>query len=151
MTGLSAATPILPVRDLAVSVDYYVRVLGFEVEWQTPGVIAAVVRDKCELFLVEGDQGHPGTWVYIGVGDAAELHGELAARGATIRQPPTNFEWGLEIQVADPDGNVLRFGSDRQKDQPLGLWLDMRGVSWRKTERGWEEAPTSGTPGAKSK
>ena len=33
-------------------------------------------------------------------------------RGAPIRLPPTNFSWALEIQVEDPDGNVLRFGSE---------------------------------------
>jgi hypothetical protein len=26
--------------------------------------------------------------------------------------PPTNFPWALEMQVKDPDGNVLRIGSE---------------------------------------
>lgn len=26
--------------------------------------------------------------------------------------PPTSYSWALEFQVEDPDGNVLRFGSD---------------------------------------
>jgi hypothetical protein len=41
----------------------------------------------------------------------------LPARGADIRQPPTNFEWGVrEMNVADPDGHHLRFGMGT--DQP---------------------------------
>jgi hypothetical protein len=29
------------------------------------------------------------------------------------------------MQVEDPDGNVLRFGSDSIKGRPYGEWLDM--------------------------
>jgi uncharacterized glyoxalase superfamily protein PhnB len=33
--------------------------------------------------------------------------------GAIIRQPPTNFPWGVrEMNVEDPDGHRLRIGSD---------------------------------------
>jgi uncharacterized glyoxalase superfamily protein PhnB len=44
--------------------------------------------------------------------DVDQLHAELRERHALIRQPPTNMPWGLrEMQVADPDGNVIRFGT----------------------------------------
>jgi len=36
----------------------------------------------------------------------------LRQRRAIIRQPPTNMPWGMrEMQVSDPDGNVIRFGT----------------------------------------
>lgn len=123
-------TPILPVRDLAASVDYYTRVLGFAVQWQYPGTIAAVSRGRCDVFLCEGDQGHPGTWAWIGVDDVEALHDEYQRTGARIRQPPTNFHWALEMQVTDPDGNVLRIGSDSKAGRPFGPWLDMHGRHW---------------------
>jgi catechol 2,3-dioxygenase-like lactoylglutathione lyase family enzyme len=124
------ATPILAVRDLTASIDYYVNVLGFTLDWQGPGPFASVSRGECGLFLSEGDQGHAGTWVWIGVGDAAALHEEYKARGARIRHPPTNYSWAYEMQVEDPDGHVLRFGSDSRPGEPIGEWLDMRGVAW---------------------
>jgi len=130
-------TPILPVEDLAKSVEYYVGVLGFELNWHDPGVIASISNGRCGLFLVEHDQGHAGTWVYVGVADAERLHKEYAAKGAIIRQPPTNFGWGCEMQVSDLDGNVLRIGSDRIPGIPDGPWLDMRGDRWLKTSEGW--------------
>jgi hypothetical protein len=34
------------------------------------------------------------------------------ARGVTIRMLLTNHSWALEFQVQDPDGNVIRFGSE---------------------------------------
>jgi uncharacterized glyoxalase superfamily protein PhnB len=33
-------------------------------------------------------------------------------KGAIIKSPPGDKPWGMrEMQVADPDGNVIRFGS----------------------------------------
>jgi hypothetical protein len=34
------------------------------------------------------------------------------------------------MQVEDPDGNVLRFGSDNKKGEPYGPFMDMHGRSW---------------------
>jgi catechol 2,3-dioxygenase-like lactoylglutathione lyase family enzyme len=133
------ATPILRVADLDASVAYYVDVLGFTVDWRAAGIVTSVGRGPCHIFLSEGDQGHAGAWVWIGVEDAAALHEGLVAKGARVRQAPTNHPWALEIQVEDLDGNVLRFGSDPLDRQPFGEWLDMRGVRWARTEgEGWK-------------
>ena len=135
--------PIFRVQSLAASLDYYVRVLGFRIDWEFTGVIASVSRDNVALFLSEGDQGHPGCWVWIGVGDAQRLHEELSQRGAKIRQPPTNFPWALEMQVQDLDGNVLRLGSEPRKDAPIGQWLDMHGTRWTRGRDGtWTRVET---------
>jgi catechol 2,3-dioxygenase-like lactoylglutathione lyase family enzyme len=128
---LGPATPIFPVANLAAALDYYLNVLGFRLDWQHQGgYVASVSRDKCNIFLAEGDQGHAGTWTWIGVNDAAAFEAELRARGAKIRHPATNYSWALELQVEDPDGNVLRFGSDPIKGQPFGEFPDMHGRLW---------------------
>ena len=124
------ATPILCVRSLVGSLDHYVGVLGFTLDFEDRGIFASVSRGDCTLFLCENDQGHPGAWAWVGVGDAGALQEELRARGATIRHPPTDYPWAYEMQVQDPDGNVLRFGSDPRRDQPVGEWLDMHGRRW---------------------
>ena len=127
--------PILRVEKLAASIEYYVAKLGFKVDWQTP-IFACVSRGRCHIFLSEGDQGHRGSWVWIGVEDAEALHNEYRAKGARIRHPPTNYEWAYEMQVEDPDGNVLRLGSDQKHDQPCGEWLDMHGTRWERSSDG---------------
>jgi len=129
-TVFEGVTPIFRVRSLPASIDYYVRVLGFKVDWHDPGIIASVSRDRCGIFLCEGDQGNPGTWVWIGVGDIEPLFEDYRIKGAKVRHPPTNYPWAYEMQIEDPDGNVLRFGSEPKKDQPFGEWLDMRGDIW---------------------
>ncbi len=128
--------PILRVESLTASLDYYVNLLGFKTHWQQPGSMASVGRGRCHIMLCEGDQGNPGTWVWIGVEDAGLLFEEYRGTGAKIRHPPTNYEWAYEIQVEDPDGHVLRFGSEPKPDQPIGEWLDARGVAWTKSADG---------------
>jgi catechol 2,3-dioxygenase-like lactoylglutathione lyase family enzyme len=129
LTGFGGVNPILRVSSLEVSTDYYTRVLGFKVDFETPGLIS-VSRGKCNLFLCEGDQGHFGSWVWISAPDVKLLVEELRAAGARIRHEPTNYPWALEIQVEDPDGNVLRMGSEPLKNEPTGEWLDMDGSRW---------------------
>jgi catechol 2,3-dioxygenase-like lactoylglutathione lyase family enzyme len=127
--GFEGVTPVLRVADLKASVDYYVRVLGFKLDWDGP-YFASVSRGKCCIFLSEGDQGHPGGWVWIGVEDAAALWKEYQTSGAKIRHEPTNYQWTYEMQVEDPDGNILRMGSEPREGQPIGEWLDMNGRRW---------------------
>ena len=124
-----SAVPVFRVESVRAAVDYYVGVLGFQFNWGDAG-FASVSRNKCNIFLAEGDQGHPGTWTWIGVNDAAALETEYRAKGARIRHPATNYPWAYEMQVEDLDGNVLRLGSDSIRGQPFGEWLDMNGRAW---------------------
>ena len=138
--GFESVSPILRVHDVNASIDYYVQKLGFKVDWRGP-IFASVSRGPCHIFLSQGDQGHFGTWVWIGVQDADALLNEYKSKGAKIRHLPTNYEWAYEMQVEDPDGNVLRMGSDNKKAQPIGEWLDMDGQRWMPASKGeWKKA-----------
>jgi predicted enzyme related to lactoylglutathione lyase len=106
------ANPILSVADMSRSLRYYVVILGFSnAEWGNDD-FTALSRDGANIYLCKGNQGGPGTWVWVGVEDVAVLHEEYQQKGATILHPPENFPWALEMKVRDPDGHVLRFGSD---------------------------------------
>lgn len=111
--------PILRVDDLERSQRYYVDVLGFSLDWAHPRMIS-VSRAGKGLMLSLQHQGQAGTWVWIGCEDAEALHSELKSRGAVIRDAPQNFEWAYEFQVEDPDGHVLRFGSESRQGVALG-------------------------------
>ena len=138
--------PIFRVSDLKASTAYYVEKLGFKLLWGTEWMVC-VARGKAHIFLCKGDQGHFGGWVWIGVeGDVEAVHREYVASGAVIRNPPTNYEWALEIQVSDLDGNVLRIGSDSKAGEPYGPWLDMDGVRWQWSDGGvWTREVTQET------
>src|SRR5262245_31177150 len=111
-TRFEHATPILSVSDLARSLRYYVDVLGFtNAEWGSDD-FTCVTRDGASIYLSKGAQGRPGTWVWIGVEDTEALHEEYRRTGAEILHPPESYPWAHEMKVADPDGHVLRFGSE---------------------------------------
>jgi catechol 2,3-dioxygenase-like lactoylglutathione lyase family enzyme len=128
--------PILRVENLEASLRYYVDVLGFKVNWNA-GQMASVGRGRCGIMLTEDEQGNPGSWVWVGVGDADLLFEEYRTKGAKIRHPPNNYDWAYEMQVLDLDGNVLRFGSDTKRGEPMGTWLDMKGVEWTQADGKW--------------
>jgi len=121
-TRFECADPILRVEDMRAAVRYYVDVLGFEqADWGDDG-FTCVTRDGAGIYLARGDQGHTGSWVWVGVADAEALYEELKAKGAKIRHEPANYPWALEMRVEDVDGNVLRVGSDPKEDQPYEAW-----------------------------
>jgi predicted enzyme related to lactoylglutathione lyase len=100
------------VEDMETSLRFYVDQLGFENAPWGDDNFTSVNRDAAYIYLCRGGQGRGGAWVWVGVEDAEKLHQELKARGVPIRMSPTNYPWALEFHVEDPDGTVLRFGSE---------------------------------------
>ena len=118
-TRFECANPILRVRSMAASLKYYVETLGFRnAHWGTE-FFTSVNRDGAGIYLCQGSQGVAGTWVWIGVEDVAALYEEYTAAGAKISLPPGNYPWAYEMHVEDPDGHVLRFGSEPRADLPF--------------------------------
>jgi len=112
--------PILAVNDMQISKSFYKDILGFEeAEWGTEE-FTSVNRDKSGIYLCKGAQGCPGTWVWMGFdGDINALHDELKAKGAKITMIPTNFSWAYEMRIEDPDGHILRLGTDPDTSKPF--------------------------------
>jgi predicted enzyme related to lactoylglutathione lyase len=123
-TRFECSSPILKVADMAVSLEYYVAVLGFhDADWGTND-FTSVNRDRACIYLCRGAQGAAGTWVWIGVEDVEALYEEYKASGARIRHAPRNFPWACEMKVEDPDGHVLRFGSEPKVGVTFDEWSD---------------------------
>ena len=67
--GFESSIPILNVRNVPASIEHYCKTLGFKEEWawtdeghKAPN-FACVSRGHVEVFLCQGGQGSPGTWV----------------------------------------------------------------------------------------
>jgi predicted lactoylglutathione lyase len=116
--GVECIIPILRVNSVPASIRYYVDVLGFKVDWGggDESSMASVSRDGQAIMLSQGEQGQPGTWIWIGVEAIEPLFTEYSAKGAKFREQPTNYPWAYEMKIEDPDGHVLRFGSDPKTD-----------------------------------
>ena len=76
------------------------------------------VRDMATtlLYYVDVLGFAPAPW---GAEDVGKLYEEYRASGARIRGAPRNHSWAYEMQVEDPDGHVLRFGSEPRGDLPV--------------------------------
>ncbi len=113
MAVVKRAAPIFPVRDLGASLNHYQR-LGFTVREYQGGGYGYANRDGVEIHLgVVPDRGSGSAKhsAYLWVDDSDALAREWLAAGAEVHLPE-DTEWGQhEGAVADPDGNVLRFGS----------------------------------------
>ena len=104
--------PILRVENMQASLHFYVEQLGFQnASWGSDD-FTSVNRDQAGIYLCRGSQGLGRAWIWIGVEDVEKLQQECLTHGVTIRMPPTNYSWAMEMHVEDPDGNVIRFGSE---------------------------------------
>jgi len=107
--------PILNVRDMAASMDYYVNKLGFEKlwDWGEPPTFGCVRRGKVQIFLCENGQGQSGTWMSIFMDDVDALYEEYKQSGAIIRAAPKNYPWETrEMRVEDLDGHTFRMSGE---------------------------------------
>lgn len=116
----TGGNPILNVKNVAVSLDYYCTTLGFEkvFSWpwgQTPPTFAQVRRGDFSVSLAQGAQGGPGMWMYLDLAspeDLEALHQEYLAKAVKITEPPTDKPWGMrEMLIEDVDGHTLRIGT----------------------------------------
>lgn len=115
------AAPVLPVRDVAAALERYAR-LGFECQPYEEGERDALVYGfvswgKVELHLSRFRELNPRTSTsacYLYVSDADALHAKWSAAGVEGRLgAPKDTPYGLrEFAYVDPDGNLLRVGSE---------------------------------------
>lgn len=117
---MRAVAPSFTVDDLAKSVEFYSKVLGFIVaeKWEEAGAPRGVrlKSGACEFFLTQ-DDGKKGLGRAKGVGfrlhcltvqDIDSLASSIEARGGKLVAPPMDQLWGVrDLTVADPDGFLL--------------------------------------------
>jgi catechol 2,3-dioxygenase-like lactoylglutathione lyase family enzyme len=117
---MSGVAPILPSRDLEATSAFYER-LGF---WRCglwPGEYLIVRRWDIGLHFFHWEALDPWSSVagcYLYVDDADPLHAEFARLDLPgegiprLHGAPEETDYGLrEFAVVDPDGNLLRIGS----------------------------------------
>jgi catechol 2,3-dioxygenase-like lactoylglutathione lyase family enzyme len=120
------SVPVLRVRDVAETVAWYRRHLGFNAEaFPEHGVheFAILERDGVQLLVRRtlsdprgAQDGHRGWDLYIWVDgvDFSRLEASMALNGGVVRPLATMGSSMAELEIRDPDGYVLCIGGPVQ-------------------------------------
>ncbi|MBV9120894.1 MAG: VOC family protein [Chloroflexi bacterium] len=110
------------VNDVAESIDFYTRLLGFKLEMHPSPPFAEVSRGDLHMYLTQptrmpgggaampsGDAQTPGGWnrVHLIVDDLDALIATLSEQGATFRNEVIQGTGGKQILLQDPSGNLI--------------------------------------------
>ena len=107
--------PALRITDYERSKAFYVKGLGFTVDWEHRfephfPVFMSIVRDGMQLYLSE----HTGVCqvgglVHLLIPDVDAWYLEFQNRNVIVTEAPNNDLGFRNMTVTDPDGNQLRF------------------------------------------
>jgi uncharacterized glyoxalase superfamily protein PhnB len=115
---LPAAVPEIPADNIDNAVTYYVKTLGFTLDWNAEqDGIAGISRGNCRLFITSrefrepnGNAGPILFWLNLeSKTEVDELFAEWNGANAKIISEPEDKPWKLhEFMAADLDGNLIR-------------------------------------------
>jgi catechol 2,3-dioxygenase-like lactoylglutathione lyase family enzyme len=99
----------LPVSNVRRSRDWYLRKLGFKIEFERGGIVAIQDSAGFTIFLAKAAKTLAGSKITltIQVKSVDRKHRELAARGVKFVNPPQLLFWGYGAELLDPDGYMI--------------------------------------------
>ena len=120
---IARVIPQLRTTDLAASIAFYTKILGFTLQFQYDDFYAGVQSGPYVLHLKLVDATDPSIayvdreehlHLYIQTPDVAGLAAELERKGVTLVRGVHDTEWGTRECVAkDNQGHTLYFGEPR--------------------------------------
>ncbi len=125
-SGVYALWPLLLVRDLDRSMEYYTRTLGFELAGKAEGATGIfwcrLRRGGACLMLQQQDPAPepssapaPSVGFYFVCEDVDEIFAEFCGKGL-ILDPPSEAYYGMrQLFVPDPDGYSVVFESPTER------------------------------------
>jgi len=113
--NMNRLIPMLPVKSMQASVNFYCGMLGFEVEKQNDDWGWAMLRfNECRLMLDQSINAHPAgprdSVLYLYPDDIVAYHGQVRKRGLAVPELNVTFYGLTEFRITDPDGNRLWIG-----------------------------------------
>ncbi len=107
--------PMLPVKNMPASLDFYCGMLGFEVENRNDNWGWAMLRfDECRLMLDESINAHPDIIrdpiLYLYPDDIVAYYEQVRSKGLSVPELEITFYGMQEFRIEDPDGNQWWIG-----------------------------------------
>jgi len=102
----------IPVSDVVRSRDWYVATLGLKVEFEIPDRSTVALQDSDGFAIFLQEERSPfsadGYAMWFQVADVDATFTEWSARGIAFRHGPRKSYWGYGVELADPDGYLVR-------------------------------------------
>ena len=99
----------LPVSDVRKSRDWYVKNLGFKVEFERGGIVAIQDSAGFTIFLQKAKKRLAGDKITLTlqVKSVDQTHRRLSARSIEFVNRPQLLFWGYGAELLDPDGYMI--------------------------------------------
>ena len=117
-TKFRKTTPILTVRDVSRSIDFFVNALGLKLDfvYGEPSFYAGLYSNNVEIHVINENSSNARqpagkSNLSILVDEVDNLYNNLKERGVEILIAPEDRDYGLrDFSCTDPDGNIFNFG-----------------------------------------
>lgn len=117
-TKFRKTTPILTVRDVSRSIDFFVKALGLKLDfvYGEPSFYAGLYSNDLEIHIINENSSNARqpagkSNLSILVDEVDNLYNNLKERGVEILIAPEDRDYGLrDFSCTDPDGNIFNFG-----------------------------------------
>ena len=111
-------SPQFLVTDIDRSIEFYIKKLGFDIDFRYQDFYAGVIKDGYSIHLKTGKPSieerknkrkNQDLDVVFSVDGIEDLYKELLNKFVECMQPLQNMPYGKEFYIADPDGYIISF------------------------------------------
>jgi len=111
-------SPQFLVTDIDRSIEFYVKKLGFDIEFSYEGFYAGIIKDGYSIHLKTGNSSieerknkrkNQDLDLIFSVDGIEDLYKELSNKFIEFTQTLRNMPYGKEFYIADPDGYIISF------------------------------------------
>jgi len=117
-SSIKKMSPQFLVSDFERSIQYYTKVLGFDLEFRYEDFYAGIIKDGYSIHLKcgqpsreerENKKENNDLDIVFSVDNVDALYEEYSQKPIEIIQPLCERPYGKEFYIADPDGYILAF------------------------------------------
>ncbi len=111
-------SPLFLVAEINRSIEFYIKELGFEVDFRYEDFYAGIIKDGYSIHLKvskssirkgENKKDNEDIDITFSVTNIEYLYEKLKNQSVEVVQSLRNMPYGKEFFVADPDGNIIAF------------------------------------------
>ena len=115
---IKKTSPQFLVTDIGRSIEFYIKKLGFDIEFSYGDFYAGIIKDGYCIHLKTGKPSieerknkrkNQDLDIIFSVDGIEELYKELSNKFVEFTQPLRNMPYGKEFYIADPDGYIISF------------------------------------------